>query len=186
MTPPTNDSIEVSEVLKRFEKAIECLLCKDMNSLRRDLNEAHITSKLSRYLAPLFPEWDVNDVYNRNGSQPKRIRLPKKDDPTKIRNSNAIPDIIVHKQMEQDYNLLLIEAKKSTNTEPDGEKNDLQKIEGYVDQHPYRYKVGVFICLETGNDAEPKCKYKFYHEGKWSEFIMYSLGDTPVNTKQLD
>src|SRR4051812_38575864 len=82
--------------------AIKALLEEDADLFRRDVNERTIAAHLCDHLRPLFPGWNVDPEYNRDGHSVKRAD-----------GHIVVPDIVIHRRGTRD-NLLVIELKKST------------------------------------------------------------------------
>jgi CRISPR/Cas system-associated exonuclease Cas4 (RecB family) len=119
--------------------------------LLTDVNERSLTHKLAEYLEAGFAGWDVDCEYNRNHETPKVLHLVGSE--TRTDNTDAktvFPDIIVHERVT-DYNLLVIEVKKSTSRETD--HRDLAKLQLFRGELGYRY--AVFLKFETAVD-EPR------------------------------
>lgn len=140
MTKNISDS--VSAALKR-------LFDRDADLLLNDVNERSITHRLAMYLEDEFPDWHVDCEYNRNHDGVKRLKGLRKETVT-IDNTNGVsvfPDIIIHRRMT-DKNHLVIEVKKSTNSEtPDF---DLEKLRGFKEELGYTH--ALFILLVTGKN----------------------------------
>jgi hypothetical protein len=59
----------------------------------------------------------------------------------------VFPDIIVHKRGPKGPNLLVIEAKKSTNKDAG---LDIEKLKAYKSNEHLRYEHAVFLVFRTG------------------------------------
>jgi len=125
----------------RVRRSLRRLLRADRGLLRRDAAERAIQHRLAVYLEQIFPGRDVDVDYNRHGRDPKQIGIPEECS----RSGRVFPDVIVHQRDNDDYNLLVIEMKKSTNNQP--RKCDLAKIQAYRRELGYSY--GLFIELGT-------------------------------------
>lgn len=64
---------------------------------------------------------------------------------------NIYPDIIIHERGSK-KNLLAIEAKKSSNSDPVSRAYDIVKLTTLVSDKSYKYKRGYFIEIPTGCD----------------------------------
>ncbi len=137
----TKDELEriVRSCLKKLRKLDKGLL--DIN-----VNERSITHKLAEYLQQNLPEFNVDCEYNRFEGSIKKLELPKDEinwDDTEAK--TVFPDIIIHKRGIQDKNILVIEVKKSSNTNPgDFDRNKLQRFR----QEKYRYSYGLFLRID--------------------------------------
>ncbi len=135
-------------VRERVSEALRTLLSRDARLLEYDAAERAIAAKLACYMAPLFPEHDVDVEYNRHGLDPKSLELPPNCEGggEKL----VIPDIIVHRRGLDTDNLLVVEIKKETNRE--SRACDLAKIHAMKKQ--LGYTRGVLIDLPSGPGAE--------------------------------
>jgi hypothetical protein len=84
-----------------------------------------------------FPDWHIDCEYNRQGLDPKKLGIGEDAKPVR-------PDVIIHRR-DTDQNLVVIEVKKTTNKDPD--KNDLQKLHGFVREYGYRH--ALFLRLHA-------------------------------------
>jgi hypothetical protein len=138
---------------------------RDRCLLQIDVSERAITHKLAEYLQQRIPELNVDCEYNRNVeygpyAQKKIIVLKERrkdlisgpiseDDLLAI---STYPDIIVHRRMKNDENVLVIEVKKR-NSQID-HWYDHQKLQAFTEKtgrNSYHYQYGVFILLDTGH-----------------------------------
>lgn len=156
----------LEEILCRFQSAIEHLLMRDEYLLQHDVSERAITHKLGTYLQVLFPGWDVDCEYNRNGHDPKTVDLPRPDDRAVLESTSTFPDIIVHQRGSNERNLLIVEAKKIGCTVA-AQEFDRLKIEAYA--RDLAYKAGILVTFRTRRAKGVRVRYKVYHEGIWSE-----------------
>lgn len=69
----------------------------------------------------------------------------------KVIEKTIYPDIIVHKRGTSN-NYIVIEAKKTTNTNKEARLFDIVKLLTLVKSHDFDYKQGVFIDLPVGSD----------------------------------
>ncbi len=139
--------ISGTTVQLRVRRSLRRLLRADRGLLRRDAAERAIQHRLAVYLEQIFPGRDVDVDYNRHGRDPKEIGIPE-ECRGRARRGRVFPDVIVHQRGNDDYNLLVIEMKKSTNSQ--SRACDVAKIQAY--RRDLRYCYGVFIDLLTGVD----------------------------------
>lgn len=135
-------------VINNIYKAFNKLLADDQYLLKADANERSITHKLAEYLQAEFSDWNVDCEYNRDGMDIKRLMSFKKyitSDDTEA--TSVFPDIIIHNRGTND-NLVVIEAKKSTNTVD----NDNDKLHAY--KHELNYKFAIKIKLPVGDSIK--------------------------------
>ncbi|PWH12852.1 MAG: hypothetical protein DDG59_15285 [Anaerolineae bacterium] len=163
-----------SEVVKqRVIAAIARLYRHDPQLLEADVNERTITHKLAEYFQDEFPEWHVDCEYNRRGDQVKRLRLGDwRTRPDDMEAKTVFPDIIVHRR-GTDYNLVVIEVKKSSGGE---ETKDLEKLQAFIEDPAYRYQFGLFLRIGPLDDLE----LRLFTHGKqvenWTEDLQQALG----------
>jgi hypothetical protein len=125
-------------------QAVTLLLQKDRVLLLNEAHEQTVTHRLAVYLDPLFPNWNVDCEFNRVGEE---------QDPKRLANSNARPDLVVHRrgQSGPENNLLYCEAKTSIATH-EAEARDIAKIEDATKQYPgtqFGYQYGLYLKITT-------------------------------------
>lgn len=140
------------ELKSKVQKAINKLFKNDNFLLTSDVNERSISHKLAEYLQQEFDDWNVDCEYNRDQhSDIKRIsnwkseclnEPPKTDD---LDAKTVYPDIIIHHRNTRN-NLLLLEIKKSSNT--DEGKCDIEKLKMFIKDLNYHF--GLFINFKIG------------------------------------
>lgn len=156
--------MDVLEITKRLDNAIQQLLERENNILKRGLNELNLNGHLTKYLTPLFEEYDVDPEYNGDiakirdrkeldiaKSRMREIRIdPHHDD-----RYTLTPDIIIHTRNTNENNLLVLEIKKDSNFARNKEF-DLLKLEhmtiDYQGNH-YNYRIGAAIVFGTRDNA---------------------------------
>lgn len=127
--------------------ALAALYEQNLDILRLDVAERTICARLAALLQPAFPRHEVHTEYNRHGVFPKEIELP--DAQGVLTASRVHPDIIVHQPGHDEENILVIEAKKTTNVIPD--EADLAKLAQIKRQIGYRF--ALFVRLPAGPNA---------------------------------
>lgn len=142
------ETVAVEDIKEKVHKAVEKLLAEDGDLLVNDANERTITHRFAVWLEPLFNGWKIDCEYNRHEDRTKRLKslagkIKQIDDTNGV---SVFPDIIIHKRMT-DENLLVIEVKKSTNSESN--EFDLEKLCAFREELGYRK--GLFIHFLTGN-----------------------------------
>lgn len=138
---PENIEPSVRDLVGR---ALEQLFAKDGFLLEANVAERTIAARLAVYLEPYFPQHDVNVEYNRHGILPKRLNLPAYGGGKLI-----LPDVVVHRQANDENNLLVVQVKKETNNE--SRDYDRAVIAGL--KQDYGYTWGVLIDLPAGPGA---------------------------------
>ena len=142
--------MKTPEVRSRLAKAVTSLNASDRYLLENDVSERCIAARLAMYLQSLFPDYMVDVEYNRAAASPKRLNLP--DECANFRDTNGrslvVPDIIVHTRGPKGPNVLVLELKKSTNSE--GPECDQKRIHAFVSQ--LGYMCGALVACETRSD----------------------------------
>lgn len=156
----------IDMVVHNFRIALAELMQRDRHLLDYDVAERAITHKLGTYLQPLFPEWDVDCEYNRNGHDPKTVRLPARSDSQLLRETSTYPDIIVHKRGSNDSNLLIVEAKKIRCSQR-AHEFDRRKVEAYA--RDLYYQAGILIKIPTGRNRRVPWHCELYYQGAWTD-----------------
>lgn len=145
-----------SDPIERLEVAIELVSENDKGLFERDVNERSVTHRLGLYLTPLFPKWDVDCEYNREGHDSKRIVGDTEDiNSGDIYGRTVYPDVIVHERGVEE-NLLVVEAKLSSNR--DGLDSDIVKLEQFVERKEYQYAAAVLFQIDTPSDSRIEWK----------------------------
>ena len=133
------------EVAERVRAAVARLLKCDNYLLEVDANERALSHRLGMYLQDVFPEWNVDCEYNRDGVDPKRLEInPENVRSDDDRGTTVYPDVIVH-QRGPGPNLLAIEIKKANGG---NEETDLRKLRGMLLE--LKYVHALFIRFNTG------------------------------------
>ncbi len=135
------------EIEARLREAVAIMFERDRLLLEYEVGERAIAAKLACYLAPLFPDHDVDVEYNRHGLDPKTVQLPPECHGGGER--LIVPDVIVHRRGNDADNLLVVEVKKETNAEP--RTCDRAKILGMKKQFGYTW--GVLLEVPAGPGA---------------------------------
>lgn len=130
-----------------LEQALETFHAAEMHLLRTDASERSMTHRLALHLTPLFPDFDVDCEYNRDGFNVKRLALherPVQDDDTEA--VTVFPDIVVHRRGHNDANLLVIEVKKASSAV--NADYDMLKLEAFKGELKYRHAVHLTLGLD--------------------------------------
>ena len=164
MCKPMDENV----IREKIKKAIKMLFSNDVWLLEHDVSEQSITHKLAEYMQPLFPDYNVDCEYNgdvtRNGNR-KHIEVLKSvlrkkgflgenevyEAASEFVDRAVRPDIIVHRRGTNDYNLCIIEVKKTTNRALQG--YDQIKLKAYTSDkygNNLKYQIGLFIEFAAG------------------------------------
>jgi hypothetical protein len=133
----------------KIVKAIRYLLDNDLYLLEVDANERAISHWLGTYIQKLFPEWNVDCEYNRNGHDPKRLGLKVEGVETDDDQGRTVyPDIILHKRGGKNY--LVIEIKKRSSHLSN--EFDIEKLKRFKLELNYEY--ALFLMFQTRQNSD--------------------------------
>ncbi|PKN33212.1 MAG: hypothetical protein CVU61_14440 [Deltaproteobacteria bacterium HGW-Deltaproteobacteria-19] len=169
---------------EKIKISLRKLYEKDFHLIVNDLNERTIAHRLACYIQEQFDEYNVDCEYNGNAEHPDRRKLidimTRQGQTFYDEEEHCVyPDIIVHKRKVNEYNELIIEMKKSTNTKC---LFDYDKLIFYTDKYRntyYPYKYGCFIKITTSNNNIKQFALEWYKDGK-------SIKEELVNLSELD
>lgn len=166
--------LTIAEAREKVEKALAELFDKDAMLLTLDVTEECIVHKFAKYLAPQFGDLHVDVEYNGWGNQhPKYLwRIEDEVEKNKLARKEAYPDVLAHWR-RYPVNVLVVEVKKSTNTNAGSRDIDRFKLMSFTapelpDEKPFHYHVGLFLDILTGNDVKDKllAKATWYVDGQ--------------------
>src|ERR1700736_1070171 len=103
------DELSIEQLVVR---AVDRAVFRDAHLLAHDCSEMAFTHRIGVYLEGMFPEWNVDCEYNRDGHDTKELRLED------LTEDQVRPDVIVHRRGTNTHNLLVIEAKKLGREDP--------------------------------------------------------------------
>jgi len=135
---------------KRLKTALHRFVAENCELLERSVGERAVAGGLVGYLAALFPDHNVDPEYDRHGLERKTLNLPPGCRGGGRR--KVIPDIVIHRRGRDDSNLLAVEIKKETNTEP--RACDRAKLRGMRKQ--LRYQAAVLLEIPAGPGARDR------------------------------
>lgn len=182
----TGSHYKIEELKNKVIQAVSTLIHNDSDMILKGVNERTITSRLGYYLQDLFPDRHVDCEYNLNKDDNslrktwsqiheddlksvfkdiKNLKLELNDivkterkikELSKKINSYFYPDIIVHRRNSNDFNEIVIEAKKNHNsTELDRKKiNYLLGINRT--NNNFNYRLGCILKVIVGNQDNSK------------------------------
>lgn len=115
---------------------------KETVGLHHHVGERAIVFRFAYYLQKildehcLYPDYNLDCEYNRNGDKPKIIYSLKK---------NVYPDLIIHQRRINDNNLLVMEFKTYWNKD---QNEDIKKIKAFINERDgYNYKYGIAVLI---------------------------------------
>lgn len=158
------------ELVESFHRAVQLTQLEPGELIGR-ASERAVTHRLALHLQTLLPHHQVDCEYNRNGLDAKTVSisaegLTAEERDTLVRQATTrrvsrdaaeqltefrfdpFPDIIVHRRLQQDANLLIAEVKIVGDGRGRlGEAFDAAKVKAYT-RAPYHYQLGVVAVLE--------------------------------------
>lgn len=128
-------------VKKNIENALELVYQVDSYLIQHNAHEQSISARLAFHLQHLFPEWDVDVEYSRQGEGCD----PKKDS----EEQNRKPDVIIHKRGSVGPNLVIMLVKCEWNTQD--RSNDEFVLSSLKERHNYE---NAFLIEIKKNDFD--------------------------------
>lgn len=166
--------LSIAEAKQKVEMAILELFDKDAMLLTLDVAEECIVHRFAKYLAPHFGDLHVDVEYNGWGDHhPKYLwRIEEEIDKQKLARREAYPDVLAHWR-RYPVNVLVVELKKSTNTDAKARQIDRFKLVSFTapelpNNETFHYHVGLFLDILTGHDIKGVllAKATWYVDGK--------------------
>ena len=176
-----------SEIKEKLMKAIHKLYEDDKYLIQKKAHERSITHMLAIHLKSHFSNHDIDCEYDldiENNTGKKQITMLKnklKEFKSGIYKQtlnnlnefgdiivpvNFYPDIIIHRRGSNDLNTLIVELKKSTNTNEKSIEFDRLKLKAYTKQG-LKYRLGAYVNLSVSDGFEKdKTEITFYKKGK--------------------
>jgi hypothetical protein len=143
---------DARNTLSTFATAVRDLLA-DEELAYADPAERAIVARLRDLLHGKFDGWSIDLEWTRREDAIKRLRYSLPDDEL-IREGAIVPDLIVHRVGKKE-NLLVVEIKKVTNKDFDG---DIWKLRGMTDRAgEYAYEVGLHLVIDVKGSIVPQC-----------------------------
>lgn len=164
---------ELKQTLAVFAEAVRELL-RDAELAYADPAERAIVARLGRLLDGKYPGWSIDLEWSRRETVIKRLRYGLTDDEL-IGKDAIVPDLIVHRVGKKE-NLLVVEVKKVTNKDFDG---DIWKLQGLTEQAgAYAYAVGLHLVLDVKAGTAPRCDvYVDAHvNAELTDWMSHALG----------
>lgn len=171
-------------IIEKIENSLRSLIEKEYWLIEKDLSEQSICHKLALYIQNEFNGCDLDIDCEYNGditkdnerksisilkTNLKELNLLKEKEENDLEkeytNRAVFPDIIIHKRGSHDYNLCIIEVKKSSSNIPFA-YDDL-KLKSYTSEdngNNLNYQIGVFVKIIVG--APPSYRLKYYKHGQ--------------------
>ncbi|MQB08002.1 hypothetical protein DXT91_28610 [Agrobacterium tumefaciens] len=145
-------STDPKSALDTFAAAVLELL-SDEELAYADPSERAIVARLGNLLQGKYPGWSIDLEWSRRENVIKRLRYGLSDEEL-IGKDAIVPDLIVHRVGKRE-NLLVVEVKKATNTDYEG---DIWKLKGLTEQAgPYGYLVGLHLVVDVKAGVAPQC-----------------------------
>lgn len=144
---PKELTIDPKQLLAQMAGRLSKLAPEINRRLRDDISEEEIKELEKQLKDPKIEYVEELDLY--------LFLLSIKDE---VIQKTIYPDIIIHKRGTKE-NLIVIEAKKSTNKNRVSRFYDLLKLATLTTLPEYKYRQGVFIDIPVGNDL---LNFKFF------------------------
>lgn len=179
--------MELQEVKLRVKKAVARLNKRDSKLMLYDISERAIAHQLANKLAYEFRSFEIDCEYNGNSTGMgdykrksiknlnerlltlKHHRGNKRRPLDELIDMQVFPDIIIHKRLNIDKNLLIIEVKKSTSSinEIDIDKEKMTIYTQRESNHSrceFDFKFGLLIIIGC-RDRYPNHQLIWYQNG---------------------
>lgn len=118
------------EILKKnIQSAVELVYRVDSYLIEKEAHEQTISSRFALHLQHLFPEWNVDVEYNRQGEST--------DSKTDETGHKRRPDVVIHKRGPAGPNLAIFLIKCEWNTQD--RQADERVLSGLKSKHRYEY-----------------------------------------------
>lgn len=135
-----------------FAKAVVELLL-DEELMYADPAERALVGRLAVLLEGKFPGWSIGIEWNRRENVVKRLRYGLTDEELE-REGAIVPDLLIHRVGKRE-NLLVVEVKKSSNDDYEG---DIWKLEGMTEQAgSYGYAAGLHLVIDMKAGHVERC-----------------------------
>ena len=135
-----------------FATAVRELL-RDKELAYADPSERAIVARLGALLRGKYQGWSIDLEWSRREDLIKRLRYRLSDEEL-IGKDAIVPDLIVHRVGKKE-NLLVVEIKKVTNRDFDG---DIWKLKGMTElTGDYAYSVGLHLVIDVKAGSAPRC-----------------------------
>jgi hypothetical protein len=142
---------DIQATLSTFAAAVRGLL-QDKELAYADPAERALVARIRDLLHGQYEDWSIDLEWNRREDIIKRLRYGLSDDEL-IGQDAIVPDLIVHRVGRKE-NLLVVEVKKSTNKDFEG---DIRKLKGMTEQAgEYGYSVGLHLVIDVKAGAAPR------------------------------
>jgi len=160
------------QLKETLASALKQLFEDDQELLSRDVNERTLSFRLAHYLTPLYPDHDVDCEYNRHGDAIKRLPAPDPALTNDTKGKTIFPDILVHERGNDENNHILIEIKKSDNTDT---ARDIEKLRSLTAPgRGYFYQYGLHLTFgENRLSGATVYTGGNINENKTRDFIEY-------------
>ena len=142
---------ELQAILATFAAVVRMLLA-DKDLAYADPAERALVARIRDLLHGQYEGWSIDLEWNRREDVIKRLRYGLGVDEL-IGKDAIVPDLIVHRVGKRE-NLLVVEVKKVTNKDFDG---DIWKLSGMTEQAgPYGYAVGLHLVIDVKAGTAPR------------------------------
>lgn len=122
-------SEEKQNIIERLRSALNELYSHDKDLMLQETHERTICATLACYLKKYFRSYNIDCEYNRNMGDKKACG----------EYYETYPDILIHKRLSNENNLVFIETKTERNRTLKNEEQDKNKIKCFMKNAPYNY-----------------------------------------------
>lgn len=166
--------LTIDEARAKVNEALVELFNRDAMLLTLDVTEECIVHKFAKYLTPKFGDLHVDVEYNGWGNlHPKYLwRIEAEVAEKKLARKEAYPDVLAHWR-RYPVNVLVVEVKKTTNTDAAARDIDRFKLESFTaaelpNNETFHYHVGLFLDILTGHHIGDRlvAKATWYVDGE--------------------
>jgi hypothetical protein len=169
---------DLRRTLAIFASAVRELL-RDGDLAYADPSERAIVGRLQSFLAGKYEGWSIDVEWSRRESVIKRLSY-KSSEEELIRHSAIVPNLIVHRVGKKE-NLLVVEVKKATNKDFDG---DVWKLRGMTDHAgDFAYALGIHLVVDVKLGAAPRCDV--YFDADLSDDLTRWVGEKILETAAI-
>ncbi|RAK05000.1 hypothetical protein C8C77_13631 [Halanaerobium saccharolyticum] len=172
--------MDLYEIRSNLLDSMKDLYFYDFYLIKNDLNERSIMHKLGCYLKKYFNDFNIDCEYNGSVEHPdlrKKIDIYKQAGKIKRddKEHSVYPDIIVHQRISSNFNKLIIEIKKSTNSDIEFDKEKMQFYTNENRNEKYFYEFGCLINIKTGLEFKKEFELSWYINGEQEDEELINI-----------
>lgn len=153
------ENVSTDILIKMVRESLTLLYSKEKELFVNDASERDLVFHFARYFIKILEKYNydlekysIDFEYNRNRFNEKKY----KDIIFQNKKYRIIPDLLLHVRGSNDNNIIAFEFKKKykkSNYTKRNKPDDIIKLKALTKQdYIYRYKLGLLICFEDGNN----------------------------------